>query len=304
MRGISPCEEPWLEPFGLKMSSVPPLVSDGSYGPERLATGYHGRSPLALAFDDARAGLNQWPLWVRLGWNDIVNRYRRSLLGPLWLTISMAILVVSLGLLYGQIFNIDVKDFIPYLCVGMVIWGLISQILLESGELFTNSVSFIKQIRLPFSIYAYRFVWSRLIILAHNSVILVILIAWFDVWPGWTALLVIPGLAIIVINGVFVALTIGMVSARFRDIPQIIASVVQIMFFLTPIMWKAEMLAQRAALVLYNPFYHMVEIVRAPLLGQWPSTTSLAVVLALTLANAILAAVLFGRFRSRIAYWV
>jgi lipopolysaccharide transport system permease protein len=285
------------------MSSVPPIASNSSTG-VGLETGYHGRSSLALAFDDARAGLNQWRLWVRLGWNDIVNRYRRSLLGPLWLTISMAILVVSLGLLYGEIFNISVRDFMPYLCIGMVIWGLISQMLTESGELFTGAVSFIKQIRLPYSIYAYRFVWSRLIILAHNAVIMVILVAWFDVWPGWVALLAIPGLAIIVLNGVFAALTLGMLSARFRDIPQIVASVVQIMFFLTPIMWKAEMLGPRAALVIYNPFYHMVEIVRAPLLGQWPPTVSLVTAVVLTLINAALAAFLFGRFRSRIAYWV
>jgi ABC-2 type transport system permease protein/lipopolysaccharide transport system permease protein len=117
-------------------------------------------------------------------------------------------------------------------------------------------------------------------------------------------LLAAPGLALVVLNAVFAALTLGVLSARFRDIPQIVASVVQLLFFLTPIMWKAEMLGPRASFVIYNPFYHMVEIVRAPLLGQWPTTMSVTTALVLTLANAALAVVLFARFRARIAYWV
>ena len=204
----------------------------------------------------------------------------------------------------GEIFGLRAADFVPYLCAGMLIWGMINSVLTESGELFTSSVTFLKQVRLPYSVYVYRFVWSRLIILAHNAVIFVILIAWFELWPGWRVLLAAPALALIVVNAVFAALTLGMLSARFRDIPQIVTSVVQLLFFLTPIMWKAEMLGPRASLVVYNPFYHMVEIVRAPLLGQWPPVFSIEAASVLTLINAVIALVLFARFRSRISYWI
>src|SRR6185295_7862424 len=91
-----------------------------------------------LAIQDVVDGAAQWPLWGKLGWNDILQRYRRSLLGPLWLTASMAVMVIALGVIYGQIFKIALDEFIPFLCVGLLIWGLISSVLTEAGTLFTG----------------------------------------------------------------------------------------------------------------------------------------------------------------------
>ena len=112
-----------------------------------------------------------WPLWVRLGWNDILQRYRRSMLGPFWLTASMAIMVIALGVLYAELFNTPIHDFLPYLCVGLLVWNLMSSFLTEGGTLFTGAESYIKQIRLPYSVYVFRSSWSKLIIFAHNFVI-------------------------------------------------------------------------------------------------------------------------------------
>ena len=152
--------------------------------------------------------------------------------------------------------------------------------------------------------YVYRSSWSKLIIFAHNFVIYIGVLIYFRIWPGPVALLAIPGLAIVVLNGTVANLTIGMVSARFRDIPQVIASVVQILFFLTPIFWKPESLKGRAYLVDFNPFYHLLEIVRAPLLGNSPTLHNFIGALLVTLINVAIASALFSRFRSRIAYWV
>src|SRR5882724_5093247 len=118
-----------------------------------MVVGERRHRQVRLAIRDVLDGAALWPLWGRLGWNDIVQRYRRSLLGPLWLTASMAIMVVALGLVYAQIFKIALHDFIPFLCVGLLIWGFISTVLTESGTLFTGSESYIKQIRLPYSVY-------------------------------------------------------------------------------------------------------------------------------------------------------
>ena len=152
--------------------------------------------------------------------------------------------------------------------------------------------------------YVYRSSWSKLIIFAHNFVIYIGVLIYFRIWPGAVALLAIPGLAIVVLNGTVANLAIGMVSARFRDIPQLIASVVQILFFLTPIFWKPESLKGHAYIVDFNPFYHLLEIVRAPLLGNWPTQTNYVGALLVTLINVAIAGALFSRFRSRIAYWV
>jgi lipopolysaccharide transport system permease protein len=259
---------------------------------------------IKAAVSDFREGLALWPLWLRLGWNDILQRYRRSMLGPFWLTASMAIMVIALGVLYAELFNTPVHDFLPYLCVGLLVWNLMSSFLTEGGSLFTGAESYIKQIRLPYSVYVFRSSWSKLIIFLHNFIIYFGLLLYFEIWPGAVALLAFPGLLIVVFNGAVATLFIGMVSARFRDVPQLINSMVQIVFFVTPIMWQPGLLRSRTYIAEFNPFFHLLEIVRAPLLGNFPSAESYVAVLLITLVNVVIVGAFFARFRSRISYWV
>ncbi|UFS73457.1 ABC transporter permease [Tardiphaga sp. 37S4] len=262
------------------------------------------RSAAAIAWSDAIEGLSLWRLWVTLGWNDILQRYRRSILGPFWLTASMAIMVIALGILYAELFKMPIREFLPFLCVGLLVWNLLSGFLAEAGTLFTGSESYIKQIRLPYSVYVYRSTWSKFVIFAHNFVIYFGVLLYFQFWPGAVMLLAIPGLILVLLNGALANLCIGIISARFRDVPQVVTSVVQIVFFVTPIFWKPELLQNRAYLAELNPFYHLIEIVRAPLLGQMPTAKHYMAVLLITLINLAVASVFFTRYRARIAYWV
>jgi lipopolysaccharide transport system permease protein len=257
-----------------------------------------------MALSDFGRGLASWRIWVRLGWNDILQRYRRSMLGPLWLTASMAVMVIALGGLYSQLFNTPIHDFLPYLSVGLLLWNLMSSFLTEGGALFTGAESYIKQVRLPYSVYVFRSGWSKLVIFAHNFFIYFGVLLYFQIWPGSLVLLAIPGLLLILLNGAAVTLCIGMISARFRDVPQLINSLVQIIFFVTPIMWKPELLRGRTYIADLNPFYHLLEIVRAPLLGQLPPARSYIAVLLITVINVGIGCAFFARFRSRISYWV
>ena len=257
-----------------------------------------------VAISDVVKGASLWRLWGRLGWNDILQRYRRSLLGPFWLTASMAIMVASLGILYAQLFNTEIHDFLPFLCVGLLLWNFLSSFLNEAGTLFIGSESYIKQIKLPYSVYVYRSTWSKLIILGHNAVIYFFVLLYFQIWPGAVALLAIPGLLIVMLNGALASLSVGLISARFRDIPQLVNSVTQIVFFVTPIMWKPDLLQHRAYIAAANPFFHLIEIVRAPLLGSTPSMNNYFMILGITFVNAAIASILFIKFRSRISYWV
>lgn len=256
------------------------------------------------AVADVTDGLAAWRLWGRMGWNDILQRYRRSVLGPFWLTASMAILVVALGVLYAELFSTPIHDFLPFLCVGLLVWNFLSTFLTEGGAIFTASESYIKQIRLPYSVYVFRSAWSKLIIFAHNFVIYFGVLIYFRIWPGGVALLAIPALLLIVLNGALASVSIGILSARFRDIPMLINSVVQIIFFVTPIMWKPALLSRRAYIADINPFFHLVEIIRAPLLGHAPSTLTYLLVLLITVLNLGVATLVFTRFRARIAYWI
>ena len=262
-----------------------------------------GQQTVSACLDMVR-GAASFHLWGLLGWQDIRRRYRRSIIGPFWLTISMGILVTILSLLYSALLKVEIVDYAPFLALGFIIWTLIAGFINEGCATFTNAQSIIKQVDLPLTVHVYRVVWRNLIIFFHNFTIFFVVAVIFSIWPNWTALLVLPGLALICLNGVWVGLLFGLVSARFRDVPPIMDSIIRIAFFVTPIIWMPELLPGRAVLLDFNPFFHYVELVRAPLLGQAPEPVSWLAVLCITLGGWLLTFVLFRNYQRRLAYWV
>ena len=257
-----------------------------------------------LTLTDLRQGLSMWRLWGGMGWNDVLQRYRRSLLGPFWLTLSMAVMIGTLGFLYAHLLRTNVADLMPYLCLGLLVWGFLSSLLNESGMVFVGSEAYIRQMRLPFTLHVCRYVWRNLIIFGHNAVVYVVVAVIFGIVPGWAALLAVPGLLLILVNALSIGMLLGMVSTRFRDIQQIITSLTQVIFFLTPIIWKPEMLGDRVVLALVNPVHHFIELLRQPLLGQVPSVLTYAVTLGFTALSVAASLLFLHRFRNRIAYWI
>ena len=244
----------------------------------------NSRSSFLETLADLQQGLMMYHLWGRLGWNDILQRYRRSILGPLWLTISMAVLIGALGLLYAKLFKVDVAEYIPFLAIGFVLWQLISGILLDGCNVFVHSEGIIKQIKLPLSLHVYRVLWRNFLTLLHNSVVVVFVLVYFNIGVNLNTLLALVGIFFIVINGGWFSFLIGMLCARYRDLNPTIASLVTLSFFLTPIIWNPSLIPDRAFILLYNPFFHFVESIRAPLLGQpvqaetWWILTSITII--------------------------
>jgi ABC-2 type transport system permease protein len=261
------------------------------------------RMRIAAAAKDLVSGVGLFELWLFLGWRDLRKHYSRSVLGPLWLTASMGIMILSLGILYSKIFKMEIDQYLPFLAIGFIMWNLISGSLTGACHVYSGAAGFIRQMRLPLSTFAYKFVWTQLITFFHNFAIYVVVAIIFSIRPGWEVLLVIPALAAISLNAVFASLILGPLCARFRDIPMIVASLVQVAFFLTPIIWHADQLSDRAALVQWNPFYHFIEIFRDPLLGETVRSGNWIAVGVVTVIHGLLAFAFFSRFRSRIAFW-
>lgn len=258
----------------------------------------------ALAAADLAEGLARWRLWGLLAWQDIKQRYRRSSLGPFWLTISMGVMIGTLGLLYGKLFKIDTQEYLPFLCLGLLTWAFISTTITEGCSVFIASESIIKQMKLPLSSYVYRLIWRNLIIFGHNFVVFVVVALVFNIWPGLSGLLVIPGLLAIALNATWIALVLGIICARFRDVPLIVASLIQVVFFLTPILWQPNLLGEHVGFVEMNPFYHLIEVVRMPLLGHAPPASSWMATLVIGAIGWVITFLIFSRFRKRIAYWL
>lgn len=257
-----------------------------------------------LAIQDARAALAGWRLWTMMGWHDVLKRYRRSVLGPFWLTLSMAIMVACLSVIYGSLLRIELSGYVAFLAAGMAIWTFISTTIIEGCFGFLDHEGLIKNIRMPVMMHPLRVVWRNLIILAHNIAVFVAAAVIFDVRPGPVALLALPGLAALCLNLSWVSLLAGILCTRFRDVSQIVGSLSQLLFFVTPVMWRAEQLGDRAFLVALNPLHHVIEVVRAPLLGQLPDWRSWAVVAVLTVVGWVGTFRLFALCRARVVYWL
>ena len=243
-------------------------------------------------------------LWGRLGWNDILQRYRRSILGPLWLTISMAVLIGALGLLYAKLFKVDVGEYIPFLAIGFVLWQLISGILLDGCNVFVQSEGIIKQIKLPLSLHVYRVIWRNFLTLLHNSVVVVFVLLYFNIGVNLNTLLALVGIFFIVINGGWFSFLIGMLCARYRDLNPTIASLVTLSFFLTPIIWNPSLIPDRAFILLYNPFFHFVESIRAPLLGQPVQAETWWILTSITITGWILVIPAVSKMGRKLVYWL
>lgn len=258
----------------------------------------------SLALKDLHNGFLQWRTWSSLGWGDIKQRYRRSVIGPFWITMSLAIFVGALGILYSRMFKIDVNQYMPYLTIGYLMWSFISVLMVEGCIVFIEAESILKQLRIPLSLFVFRMVWRNTLVFLHSLPILVVVFAIFNVRPSWGMLLAIPGFALVCINGVWAALLLGILCTRFRDIQAIVQNLLQVVFFVTPIFWFPDMLPGHAILFEANIVYNFIEIVRGPVIGKMPSPTNYLVVLLTTGVGWTLSMLLFQRFRHRVTYWL
>jgi lipopolysaccharide transport system permease protein len=257
-----------------------------------------------LAIIDLVDGTKLWKLaWV-LGWFDIRLRYRGSMLGPFWLTLSTAVMIGALGVLYSTLFKMELHDYLPYLAASQILWAFISTTVAEGCTCFTSVEAVVRSVRMPFSLHAMRSVVRNVVVLAHNLVVMLAVYWYFEIWPGWSLLLTIPALAIWLVNAFAVTLLLGAFCARFRDVSPIVGSIMQIMFFVSPIIWKPEQLGEAAVYLPFNPFYVLLDVMRAPMLGEVPSLIVWVSVCLYTLLLCAGTWALFTRARGRLAFWL
>ncbi|APT93572.1 sugar ABC transporter permease [Corynebacterium phocae] len=263
------------------------------------------------AWKDLVRGAGQHELWLKLGIQDIKQRYRRSVLGPFWITIATGVMAAALGLLYSMLFQIPVGEFLPHVTVGLILWNFIAGAIKEGANIFIDNEGLIKQLPSALSVHVYRLVWRQTLFLGHNLIIWVVLMLIFPRSLGLELLLFIPGLFLLLVNGVWVAMFFGIVATRFRDVAPLLEALVQLLFYVTPIVWTTKTLTQqggdaasRAKIAEINPLYHYLEIVRAPMIGEPVAAYHWWIVLACTFAGLGLAIVAMRQWRFRVSYWV
>jgi ABC-type polysaccharide/polyol phosphate export permease len=255
------------------------------------------------ALSDIKLGLKNRHIWLTFGWIDIKLRYRRSTLGPFWITISIAVMVFSLGILYSQIFNQEISAYLPFVGCGLILWFFISGLLNEGCMAFIGAEGQIKQIKQPLSLYVLRLLWRNIIVFFHNFIVIIAIVLYFKIFH-LRLLLFIPMFALMCVLFFFIVMILGIVCARYRDIPQIVLSITQVLMFITPVFWQKEFIVQHIWVTTVNPAFHMLELMRNPILGREFPMFSLYFVLIMLAVLIVLALILMARYGRRISYWV
>lgn len=259
---------------------------------------------LRQSIDDLTKSLSSWRLWTLLGWLEVRQRYARSRVGPFWLTISMGVMIGSIGIVYGTLFGQSMEDYLPFLAISLVMWTTFSTSVTEGGMAYISSGQFIRQASTPKLIYVLQVMWRNLVILAHNFLIVVILLAAFGVKSWETLPIFVPALVLYLLNAMWIAMVVGLLSARFRDLPQIITALMQMAFYITPILYRPKSLSRFTFVVEWNPLAYLIDLVRAPLVGQFPSLETWGICAGMAVVGWFVALSLTGRYLKRIPYWV
>ena len=243
-------------------------------------------------------------LWVALAVNDIVARYRGSMIGPFWITITTAVFVGGIGLVYSELMNIDPAQYVPWMATGVVLWNLIQGMVLEGADAMISAAGIIRQTATPLPMFIWRVVLRGVINFAHQIVVIFVVAIVFGYFLKINLPMAAIGLVLTVINVAWMALIASIISARFRDTQQVIGSVMQLVFFLSPVLWRPQDLTKAKAILAPNPIFHMLEVVRGPLLGLPAPLTSIFFLLGLAVAGWVAAFLLFALVRRRIVHYL
>jgi ABC-type polysaccharide/polyol phosphate export permease len=254
---------------------------------------------------ELKAIYSNWIVWFSLASQDIKLRYRRSMLGPFWITISMGVTIYSMVFLYGNLFHIELSKYLPYLATGIIGWSFISTLILESSQVFIESEGFIRNQESFVSIFLMRLIYRNVLVLGHNLLTFIPILVFFKFGLGIKTLLLIPGVLIIGLNIFCFGTVLAIISTRYRDFAQIIASFIQVSFFLTPVMWMPGALSENNQwIVNYNPFNHFLSLIRCPLLQTNISTIGLEIIIAITLIGFVMYSFMLNKYKYKVVFWL
>jgi ABC-type polysaccharide/polyol phosphate export permease len=253
---------------------------------------------------DIVEGMRLWDLWLRQAWNEIRRRYKRTLLGPMWVTVSLVIFAVVLSFVWSGLFNQEVRKFLPFLLSGLLPWTLISVCIAEACMIWLAGEGLMKSRQFPYTTLIYGLLARNVVLFAHNLVGYVPIAMLCGVPLAWQTLLLFPGLLLVVVNCGWIAILVGIFCLRFRDFQPLVGSVIQILMFVTPVFWSPNQLqGSRAIIVDVNILHHLVELLRQPLLGHAPALISYLVCGITAICGWVLAYSMYARKRHRLAYW-
>lgn len=270
------------------------------------ALGPRGPSPASHSVDrNALLPPRDWYSFaIRNAWLETERQYRRTILGPLWLIAMQAVIILGIGFVYTGVFHISAKDLMPFLSAGLITWILIQTCLSLAPGIFLSYGPTIQSFSVPISVFVFQSLGRVFIGFVHGLLIFAVVVALYD-RPHWTFALAPLGIVLDLIALYPAMYILAVAGTRFRDLSPAMGAIVYILFLISPIIWRAkDISADRRFVVWLNPVYHMLEVVRAPLIGQIPDMNSYMAVGIGALVLWGLAFVVSRRFARLVVFWV
>lgn len=264
------------------------------------------RSRFRAAYDDVTDGLGLWNMWIPLTFAEIFGQFRRFALGVAWIPLGMVLVAYLLGLVYSQMLGRDYWDYSLYLLAGFTFWQFIQTSVLSGFGLFSKQANMINNVSLPFSYYIFKFVFESFVNLMIVLPFVFVVAAFHGKLVSFEVLMIFPAIIVYILTGIGVAFFMSILSVRVRDLESPLSSFMRVMFLVTPIIWQVDQMqgSMRMLIATYNPFYHILEIARAPMLGEMATATNWYVSLGVMGAFILLSLLMFSRARHRIHYWL
>lgn len=242
--------------------------------------------------------------WVLLSLQDVKGRYRRSVIGPFWITLTSVFFVIGLGLVYSRLLNLNLMEYLPFLACGIIIWTFILGFINEGANSIVGAGHIIKQVNMPILSHVMRVVFRNVVVFLHSWVILIPLLVWYGALTVYGLFCSILGIFLVVFSLTPLVTFLAIVCARYRDVLPMITSFMQLLFFVTPVMWHPNQLSGLSAVIKYNIFSYLIDVVREPMLHGvfplWPAIVVFCFGLVFWLGSFV---VLFIS-RKQIPYWL
>lgn len=256
--------------------------------------------------DDFQQSIRHPLKWLYLGYMDVFLRYKRSIIGPFWITISISVVIFVLSHLWAQILSLDFNFFVSYFAIGYILWHWLSSTVIESSSSMTEFEGLLKQINIPISTYLLRVSLRNFLIFLHNCLLIILVIFLFGNNVNFFQFLTIslPSIFLILISLTSLGIMISVISVRYRDISSIISFLMQLLFFITPIIWHPDVINKSTLMIEYNLFFYWIDVIRQPLLGLEIHDNSILIIFVTSIICILVTAFVIGRYKKKIIYWL
>lgn len=258
-------------------------------------------------FRDYIDSLRQPEFWVYATWLVLVTKYRQSRLGLLWAMVPSALYAFGIGWFFSSFMGIPLREFIPHLGLGYVVYRLVTASLNEATTVFSGHSTFILDGRVRLTDYVLRVIGRGFFYFLMAIPVLAVALAISSSFDPW-GLVVLPlTMTIVLLNIAWLGVLVGVIGARLPDVNQLVGSILMFAFLFTPILWFADQVpanSLRGGIARINPLFHLVEVVRAPLLGKPVEFSTYIYLFCFLLVGWTLAIIVYRRYARFVPIWI